>query len=87
MGKVLGKKVGWFDVCLVWTDPELDSQHHINPGLVAHAYNLSLWRWRPEDPLGFRVILGSEFAASPGLQPGRGREGLASVGRAVGGVK
>lgn len=67
MGKGLGKKVGWCNVCLAWTDPELDSQHRINPGLVAHVYNLSFWRWRPEDPPGFKVILGSEFAASPGL--------------------
>lgn len=97
VGKGLRKEVGWCPVCLAWTDPELDSQHCINPGLVAHAYNLSFWRWRPEDPLKFKVILGSESAASPGLyetlskpkqqKAGAGREGLVWVGRAVGGVK
>ena len=36
-------------------------------GLVAHAIISALGEWRPEDPLEFKIILGSEFAASPGL--------------------
>ena len=57
-------KLSW---CLAWADPELESQHHRNTGLVAHAIISALGEWRPEDPLEFKIILGSEFAASPGL--------------------
>lgn len=81
-------KLSW---CLAWADPELESQHHRNTGLVAHAIISALGEWRPEDPLGFKVILGSEFAASPGLhetlsktKQQKARIGLVSVGGAVG---
>jgi hypothetical protein len=81
-------KLSW---CLAWADPELESQHHRNTGLVAHAIISALGEWRPEDPLEFKIILGSEFAASPGLnetlsktKQQKARIGLVSVGGAVG---
>lgn len=51
-------KLSW---CLAWADPELESQHHRNTGLVAHAIISALGEWRPEDPLEFKIILGSEM--------------------------